>query len=151
MTEINLGKNILWTVLSRFGAQGIAVISNVLLARYLGSIGFGEYAFVSAVVLIGNALTTFGMDMVLIRKISSTQDYSDLPAALVIQLLIAIVFIAGVFILSPSLPAGNSLQIYSVSLIPLSFFTVFTIALHYAVRNLWEVFRFCIFQLQHSR
>ena len=129
MTEVNLGKNILWTVLSRFGAQGIAVISNVLLARYLGSIGFGEYAFVSAVVLIGNALTTFGMDMVLIRKISSTQDYSDLPAALVIQLLIAIVFIAGVFILSPSLPAGNSLQIYIVSLIPLSFFTVFTIAL----------------------
>lgn len=129
MTEVNLGKNILWTVLSRFGAQGIAVISNVLLARYLGSIGFGEYAFVSAVALIGNALTTFGMDMVLIRKISSTQDYSDLPAALVIQLLIAIFFIAGVFILSPSLPAGNSLQIYIVSLIPLSFFTVFTIAL----------------------
>ena len=132
MTEVNLGKNILWTVLSRFGAQGIAVISNVLLARYLGSIGFGEYAFVSAVILIGNAFTTFGMDMVLIRKISSTHDYSDLPAALVIQLLIAIVFIAGVFILSPSLPAGNSLQIYIVSLIPLSFFTVFTIALRAA-------------------
>ena len=111
MTENNLGKNILWTVLSRFGAQGIAVISNLLLARYLGSIGFGEYAFVSAVVLIGNALTTFGMDMVLIRKISATQDYSDLPAALVIQLLISIVFIAGIFIFSPFLTFATFFQV----------------------------------------
>lgn len=63
--------------------QIIAVISNLLLARYLGSSGFGEYAFISAVVLI-NALSTFGTDMVLIRNIASTNDYSDLPVALVI-------------------------------------------------------------------
>jgi O-antigen/teichoic acid export membrane protein len=129
MTEINLGKNIFWTVLSRFGAQIVSVISNLLLARYLGSARFGEYAFISAIVLIGNALSTFGVDMVLIRKISAAQDYSDLPAALVIQLLISFVFIAGVFMISPFLPAGNSLRIYIFSLIPLSFFTVFTIAL----------------------
>lgn len=129
MAEINLGKNILWTTVSRFGAQIIAVISNLLLARYLGSAGFGEYAFISAVVLIGNALSTFGMDMVLIRKIASIQDYSDLPAALVIQNMISFIIIAGVFILAPFLPAGNSLRIYIFSLVPLSFFTVFTIAL----------------------
>lgn len=129
MTETRLGKNILWTVLSRFGGQIVAVIANVLLARYLGRDGFGEYAFISAIVLIGNALSTFGMDMVLIRKISSTQDYSDLPVALAIQLLISFVFIAGVFIFSAYLPAGNSLRVYIFSLIPLSFFTIFTIAL----------------------
>lgn len=129
MTAINLGSNILWAVFSRFSAQILAVISNLLLARYFGSAGFGEYAFISAVVLIGNALTTFGMDMVLIRKISFTHDYSDLPAALVIQLLLSFIFIAGILILSPDWTVSNSLQVYVFSLIPLSFFTVFTIAL----------------------
>jgi O-antigen/teichoic acid export membrane protein len=129
MTEINLGKNILWAVISRFGIQVVGVISNLVLARYLGSLGFGEYAFITAVVLIGNALSTFGTDMVLIRKISSTQDYSDLTVALMLQLSISFIFIAVIFSLSSFLPAQNSLKIYIFSLIPLSFFTVFTIAL----------------------
>jgi O-antigen/teichoic acid export membrane protein len=80
-----LQKNILWTVFSRFGSQLLAVISSLMLARYLGSAGFGEYAFISAIVMIGNALSTFGTDMVLIRRISSRQDYADLSSALVIQ------------------------------------------------------------------
>lgn len=129
MADTHLGKNIFWVISSRFGTQIIAVISNLLLARYLGSGGFGEYAFISAVVLIGNALSTFGTDMVLIRNIASTNDYSDLPAALVIQLSISFFFIIGVLIFAPFLPAGNSLRIYIFSLVPLSFFTIFTIAL----------------------
>ena len=53
---MSLLKNIGWTVVSRIGTQGIAVLSNVLLARYLGRDGFGEYAFISSILLIGNAL-----------------------------------------------------------------------------------------------
>ena len=37
-------KNILWTVSSRYGAQALAILSNVWLARVLGADGFGEYA-----------------------------------------------------------------------------------------------------------
>ncbi len=126
---MSLYKNILWTVLSRYSAQGVAVIVNLLLARYLGSTGFGEYAFISAVVSIGNAFTTFGTDMVLIRRISSSQDYSDLPAALMVQLLFSAVFIGFVFLISPFLPVRHSLEVYVFALIPLAFFTIFTIAL----------------------
>jgi O-antigen/teichoic acid export membrane protein len=124
-----LQKNIFWTVFSRFGSQLLMIVSNVLLARYLGVIGFGEYAFISAVVMIGNAASTFGTDMVLIRKISSRQNYSDLGNALLMQLLISIVFIIGIFVFYSIFPIASSLLIYSFSLIPLAFFTVFTIAL----------------------
>ena len=130
MAEINLGKNILWTVSSRFGAQVILAVSHLLLARYLGSSGFGEYAFISAIVFVGNALSTFGTDMILIRRISATKDYSDLPAALVVQLLISLLYIAVVFVSSPVLPvASHPLRIYILALIPLSLFTVSTVAL----------------------
>ncbi|MCC6985478.1 MAG: oligosaccharide flippase family protein, partial [Anaerolineales bacterium] len=60
-------KNIAWTVSSRYGAQGLGFASNILLARLLGADGFGEYALASAVLLVGNAFTNFGMDMILIR------------------------------------------------------------------------------------
>jgi O-antigen/teichoic acid export membrane protein len=98
-------------------------------ARHLGSAGFGEYAFIIAVVLIGNAFSTFGTDMVLIRRISSAGDYSDLPSALYLQLSISAIFILLAFGISPFLPVQRPLQIYVFALIPLSFFTVFTTVL----------------------
>jgi O-antigen/teichoic acid export membrane protein len=124
-----LQKNILWTVTSRFGSQILAITSNVLLARYLGAVGFGEYAFISAIVMIGNAFSTFGTDMVLIRRISSRRNYSDLGSALMMQLLISLIFIIGIFVFYSIFPVTSSLLIYSFSLIPLAFFTVFTIVL----------------------
>ena len=72
---MRLLNNIGWTVASRIGTQGIAVLSNVLLARYLGRDGFGEYAFISSILLIGNAFTTFGTDMILIRSLSSGEAF----------------------------------------------------------------------------
>lgn len=124
-----LQKNVFWTVSSRFGSQVLAVLSGLLLARYLGSTGFGEYAFISAVIMIGNAFSTFGTDMVLIRQISAKGDYSDLSTALALQLSISMIFITGIFIFYLLFPLGSSLLIYSFALIPLSFFTIFTIVL----------------------
>jgi O-antigen/teichoic acid export membrane protein len=129
MMNRTLQKNIFWTMFSRFGSQILAITSNVLLARYLGAVGFGVYAFISAIVMIGNAASTFGTDMVLIRRISSRRNYSDLGSALVMQLLISLIFIIGVFVFYSIFPVTSSLLIYSFVLIPLAFFTVFTITL----------------------
>jgi O-antigen/teichoic acid export membrane protein len=121
--------NVFWTVGSRFGAQTLAVVSSLVLARHLDIDGFGEYAFIAAIVMIGNALSTFGTDMVLIRRIAARGDYSDLPTALVIQLTLSSVFIAGLFLFYFLYPLTPSLLVYGFALIPLSFFTVFSIAL----------------------
>jgi O-antigen/teichoic acid export membrane protein len=129
-----LGRNIVWLVFSRFGTQVLAVVFTVLVARRLGSRGFGEYAFIAAAIFLGNALTTFGTDMLLIREIAAGDDLSRLPAALVIQLALSGIFIGAVMLFAPILPNQSpavvaGLEIYSFALLPLAFFSVFTTAL----------------------
>ena len=135
MNPLNqLGRNVLWMIFSRFGAQGLSVIFTVLLARRLGSAGFGAYAFIAAILFVTNALTTFGTDMLLIREIAAKDDLSGLPAAFVIQLVLSFFVIALVWMLAGNIPNQSAetidaLKVYSLALIPLAFFTVFTSAL----------------------
>jgi len=126
---MRLLKNIGWTVLSRIGTQGVAVLSNVLLVRYLGRDGFGEYAFISSVLLIGNAFSTFGTDMILIRGLASEEDSFTLADGLLLQLLLSVLYIAGVFAAELFTSVPLSLKIYIFALFPLVFFTVFNIDL----------------------
>ncbi len=126
--------NSAWMLISRLGAQGLAVVFTILLARQLGSHGFGEYAFISATIYLGNALTTFGTDMLIIRQIAGRNDFSSLPAALILQLVLSALFMGFVFLAGPLFPnqspeAVAGLQLYSLSLFPLAFFSVFTTAL----------------------
>ena len=120
--DLRMGKNSLWLLIARLGSQAALALFTILIARQLGSAIFGEYAFITAIVFIGNMVTTFGTDMILIRDIAARQDYSRLAPSLIIQLSLSAVFIAVTFLTS-SLAA---LKIYSLSLIPLAFFTVFT-------------------------
>jgi O-antigen/teichoic acid export membrane protein len=132
--QTRLGKNALWMILSRFGAQGLTIVFTVILARRLGSAGFGEYAFIAAILYVANTLTTFGTDMLLIREIASKDDLSRLYAVLVVQLVLSSLLIILIWMAGSSIPNQNhetvmALQIYSLALIPLAFFTVFTTAL----------------------
>ena len=129
-----LVKNSFWLLIARVGTQGATAFFTILLARRLGSVGFGEYAFMAAIIFIGNMLTTFGTDMTLIREIAARDDLSQLPAALMIQLGFSIVLILAFWFGAPFLPHQSkesifALRIYSFALVPLAFFTVFTIAL----------------------
>jgi O-antigen/teichoic acid export membrane protein len=129
-----LGKNSLWLFTARLGAQALMVLFTVLLARRLGSAGFGEYAFLAATLVIGNLLTTFGTDMLLMREIAARQDFSGLPAALLLQLGLSALFVTFIQVGAPFFPnqspsAVLALRIYSLALFPLAFYTVFTSAL----------------------
>jgi O-antigen/teichoic acid export membrane protein len=126
-----LARNSFWLLLARLGAQSSMVLVTYLLARRLGTAGFGEYAFLTASLAIGNTLTTFGSDMVLIREIAAKSDFSALPSVLMLQLVLSILFIGCVFLLAPFLPNQTpesllALKVYSLALIPLAFFTLFT-------------------------
>jgi O-antigen/teichoic acid export membrane protein len=129
-----LVKNSLWLLMARVGTQAAMILFTILLARRLGSAGFGEYAFIAAIIFVGNMLTTFGTDMTLIREIAARGDLSQLPAALMIQLGLSIILILLIWSGAPFLPRQSvesilALRVYSFALIPLAFFTVFTIAL----------------------
>ena len=123
---MSLYKNMLWTVLARYGAQGLMVVANILLARHFGSAGFGDYAFVMAVVMVGNAVSTFGTDMVLIRSISSSGNFREVPASLFLQIFVSTVLILALNFIAPFLPASHALRIYIFALLPLSLFTIST-------------------------
>jgi len=129
-----LGRNSLWLFVSRLAAQALNVIFTVLLARRLGSLGFGEYTLLAATLFIGNMLTTFGTDMLLMREIAGKRDFSRLPAALLLQLglslLCVVLVVAGAPFFPNQSPASVlALRIYSFALFPLAFYTVFTTVL----------------------
>lgn len=126
---LRLGKNTLWLFLARFGAQILMMAFTVIVARRLGEVGLGQYAFVASAVFLANAFTSFGSDMLIIREIAARKDFTLLPAALAVQLALAAVFVALLIAVAPALPrqadeAVRALQIYSVALFPLAFFTV---------------------------
>jgi O-antigen/teichoic acid export membrane protein len=58
---------------ARLGAQVLGLLFAAVLARALGETGLGQFAFISAVLLIGNAVTTFGLDTLLIREVASAR------------------------------------------------------------------------------
>lgn len=145
--ELQLGKDSLWVLMARLASQGALALFTILIARRLGSAGFGEYAFIASTVFIGNMLTTFGTDMLLIRKIAANRDFSHFNPSLFLQLYLSLALILLTWVLPP-LPGQSStgwlaLKIYSLALIPFAFFTVFSSVLrglqrmeHYAGLNL---------------
>lgn len=107
---------------------------SVLLARHLGREGFGEYALIAALLVVANLFTTFGTDMHLIREVAAGRGLRWLPAALALQLLLSGVLIALVYRVPHALPfyseAGTrAFRLFAWTLVPLSFFSVFTTAL----------------------
>jgi len=129
-----LARNSLWLLISRVGVQVCALIVTYSLAHRLGIERYGEYSFIAAALVIGNAVTTFGSDMYLIREIAAESSSSRLASALLLQLVLSSLFIVLIFMVSPYLPNQTpasrlALRIYGFVLIPLAFFTVFTSAL----------------------
>jgi len=131
--------NSLWLLIARVVGQGLMVVFTVLVARHLGQVGLGQYAFVAAVVFVGNVLTTFGLDTFLIREAARrrTAPARSVTAALGIQLGLSALFIGGVALGTGRLRGAVSLapttvqalRLYSLSLIPLAFTTVFSASL----------------------
>ena len=129
-----LGKNSLWLLGSRLGTQVLVALFTIVLARRLGSAGFGEYAFIAALIFIANTISTFGTDMLLMREIAAHSDLASIPAALLIQLALSALF---VFLLLsgaryfPNLDpsAAQALKIYGLALFPLALYSIFASAL----------------------
>ena len=149
-----LTQHTLWLSFARLGTQAGMALFTILLARYLGSEKFGEYAFMAALLVVGNMVTTFGTDMFLIREIAAKDTLESLSSALWLQLLFSILFIAGVFLFSAffsfqSAEGLRALRIYSLALFPFAFFTVFTTALRGKQRmGLYAVLNFSLAVVQ---
>lgn len=131
-----VGKNSIWLLLAKLVTQLQLLGLTILIARRLGEATFGQYALISSVVVLGNVFTTFGTDTLLIRQTARARqvDVPELPAALTLQLILSVLFIAGIWLWTAvSHPMtgefSGAVRLYALSLLPLAFFSVFTAVL----------------------
>ena len=131
-----LGLNSLWLILARGGSQLFSFLFALLIARHLGHAALGQFAFIAALVLLGNVITTFGMDTLLVREIAGLGhlDATALTSALLLQLGLAAVFVLAVLVGSPLLTNQTAatlpaLWIATFSLLPMAFSTSYSAAL----------------------
>ncbi len=128
--------NSLWLLLARLATQALMVVFVGVVARRLGEAGLGQYAYVASLIFIGNVFTTFGTDTLLIREVARTGHTRTpvFPASLWIQLALSVLWLAGLAVSEAVIP-GNSpetrlaLNLYSLALIPMAFYTVFSATL----------------------
>jgi O-antigen/teichoic acid export membrane protein len=131
-----LAWNTAWLAGARGASHVFSIALTVVLARGLGSVGFGQYSFVGAVIVIGAVITTFGTESFLVREIAGRRgDPAHLvAAALRLQLMLsaafAVVVLAGAGWLPHRTPDTiAALRLYVLALFPLSFTTVYSAAL----------------------
>lgn len=124
-----VGLNTAWLTAARLGSQLLLLVFSMLVARRMGEEGLGSYAYLGAVIFIGNVLTTFGTDMLVMREVAANRDFSWLAPSTVLQLILSGLCVGSIFLFS--LPvAGNdpqlaaALRLYSLALLPLAIFTV---------------------------
>ncbi|MDD5370161.1 MAG: flippase [Anaerolineaceae bacterium] len=135
-----LGLNSAWLFAGRLATQIQLVIFTLLAARGLGVAGFGQYTFIVSAVALGNVLTSFGTDTLLIRELARARDGKDhrISSALILQLGLSAFILAIIYAWSGLLPNANrdtisGLRLYAFALAPLAFFSIFT-----AVLRAWE-------------
>lgn len=117
----SLGWNSFWLLMARVTAQGLSVLFVALAARKLGVTVFGEFNVLAAVVILGNAFTTFGTETLLIREISKSGQTSSLPSRTFgLQLVLSALFWLTAFLVHASPP----LLVYALSLFPLALISV---------------------------
>jgi O-antigen/teichoic acid export membrane protein len=128
--------NSIWLLLARLFAQAALFLSTALIARALGVASFGQYAFVAALIFLGNVATTFGTDTLLIREVARDRraGASLTGAALWLQLALSAMWLLAVVLAAPLLieqptDVQTAVVVYSLSLFPLAFFTVFSAVL----------------------
>ncbi len=134
-----IGLSSLWLLAARVFGQGLGLLFTAFLARALGEERLGQFAFLSAVLFVGNAATTFGLDTVLLREVATARRDAAVVAApgstagavLLIQLALSAMFIAVLWLATPWLPNQTTatvpaLRLVSLALVPLAFSTVYS-------------------------
>ena len=124
-----IGANASWLLAGRAVSQLLTILVTILIARRMGDAVLGQYALISSVIFLFNGISTLGTDVLLVRESAARRDFSYFVPALVVQLAISAVAILLIYAITPlwaqQADVIAPMRIYSLSLIPLAFFTVF--------------------------
>ena len=116
-------KNTFWLLFSKFSGLVISLGSTYLIARSLGGMGYGVFAYLGSVFSVFSILSTFGLDIVQTRRVaSSTASIINLGPVATAQLTLSAILYLLAFLLPtlgliPSDKFGN-LSLYLLLLFP---------------------------------
>lgn len=91
--------NFLWRLLERFGAQGVAFVVSIILARHLGPEVYGLVAIVTVFTSIVNVFVTCGLNDALIQK--KDADDLDFSTVFYFNIIMCLALYALMFLTAP--------------------------------------------------
>ena len=126
-----IAHNSAWLFVGRLATAGLNLLLTILIARYLGEAGYGQYAFIVSLVYLGNTATTFGMDTMVMRAVAGSEETPQLQpqttAALLLQLALSLVYMIVLAAISLAWEVPRTpLLLYLLTLIPLAFGTIYS-------------------------
>jgi O-antigen/teichoic acid export membrane protein len=106
MSHISLGRPTLILLLSRMTGYGLSLVNSILLARALGVDRLGEYAYAMGLAALFALLPNLGINPVVTRTIAAypEREATILPAALRMQMLLALLVAGAIPVFSAYLP-----------------------------------------------
>ncbi len=115
-----LQRNSFWLLLARISAQALAVLFTAVAARKLGVDGFGQFAFIASLILIGNTFTNFGTDTFLVRETARANRVTGIAAqSLALQLFLSLLYCLAMLVFHSA-----PLFLYALALFPLTIYSV---------------------------
>jgi PST family polysaccharide transporter len=74
---LNTSKNALWLLIDKIIRLGIGLFVGILVARYLGPEFFGKWNYVIALIALMSALSTLGLDQILVKHLLEKTENED--------------------------------------------------------------------------
>ena len=122
ITKQKIAKSFIWSLLEKFGSQGLQFIISIILARILLPEDYGIVALIQIFIQIANVFVVDGFNTALIQKKDS--DELDFSSVFFATCIIAFLLYVIIFFLSPIIASFYNqseltkvLRIFSLSLI----------------------------------
>lgn len=95
--------NMIWRLAERTGAQGVAFVVSIVLARFLAPDAYGTVALLMVFTTILNVFVDSGLGNSLIQK--KNADDLDFSTVFVFNMFVCLILYAGLFFMAPAISA----------------------------------------------
>lgn len=104
--------NTFWQILGKAITVIIGLVMTMILTRYLGQAGFGQYSLVIAFVTLFGTFSNWGLNLIVVREASqSKQQTQILSSAILLRLILSLVALAFLVVLIFFLPYSSFLKL----------------------------------------
>jgi O-antigen/teichoic acid export membrane protein len=124
--------NSVWLLVGKIASVLFNLLITIMIARSFGEDGFGEYSFLLAYMSIALVISTFGMDVYVVRAVAGQNEQSistTVIGALIIQLALGILIILSTIVWSiffgSQIESMEAFWLYLLIIIPSALGTVF--------------------------